>query len=144
MGLDDLIPEKDRNTSGRSSSKKSNNTDDDEDDSAYKVIGSPPNDKHFSEERWEKVKRVIREEFGMSVQKVLNNKPAKERYEILHEAALYNSDAEEDSEYRVEERCEICDVAAKNEAGVTINGVRFCIHHPAVQVKNVLDEEEND
>lgn len=144
MGLDDLIPEHDRDTSG-SSSQGSNS---DKPSDPYQnddliSIGSPPNDKHFNEEQWEKVKRVVREEFGMTVGEV-KTMPSKERYETLHKAVTFNEDQNGDDESKLmsNKRCPVCGRAADN-VGVEISGELFCVEHTAGQVANALEEDEN-
>lgn len=145
MGLDDLIPDHDQNTSGSSSSGRSKDRDKDpyaNDDLIS--IGSPPNDKHFNEEQWEKVKRVVREEFGMSIGEV-KSLPAKERYETLHEAVTFNPDATDRDEHELvsDNRCLVCDRAADN-VGVEIEGYLFCVDHTAGQVAKAIEEESDE
>jgi len=139
MGLDDLVPDDKQSSSSSSSSRPR-----DSDDSPDKVeIGGEPYKKVFTEERWEKVKKVIGREMGLDVNKVVNNYPANERYEIIHEAALAvggELEPDELDNYR-DERCEICGIA-KSEASVTICGDVVCVSHSAGQVAVMLDDDK--
>jgi hypothetical protein len=105
------------------------------------TFGKEPYRKEFTEEKWEKVKRVIRDEFGMTVGEVVNS-PNQERYELLHEAVLFNeSDTDSgDSEHSSNKRCSYCDKAC-DSTSVIIEERRFCVHHTAAQIETVLNDD---
>lgn len=137
MGLNDLTPD-DNGTSSSSTSKTSSSSDRHED---KVVIGKGEYKKVFSEERWERVQKVIRDEMGMNPNEVVNNLPAKEMYSIVHEAATM-ADGEkqpEDSEY-VAERCAICGKAA-DEGAVVVEGLLVHTSHTAGQIESELANE---
>lgn len=142
MALDDLLPDDETVTTSASSTtdESSSSQEKTEDEEEYaKVVGSPPNQKRFTEEKWEEVKRVLVEEFGYSVNSVLH-KPVNERYEILHEAALFPTgelDTDESDHYETRE-CEICG-SAYTEQSLDIEGKVFCPHHTVGQLKRELD-----
>lgn len=143
MALDDLLPDDESatssaNTSQSKSSSSSSKEKTDEEEEFAKVVGSPPNQKKFTEEKWKEVKLVIREEFGYSVGEVLSS-PASERYEILHEAAMFPVGKldEDESEHYQTSRCEICGSAETKDA-LTIEGKVFCPHHTVGQLKREL------
>jgi len=136
MGLDDLVPE-DKSTSSSSSSSKSRQKEN-------KVrIGSEPHKKVFSEDKWKTIKEFIIQEMGLKPSKVVNNYSAKERYEVLHEAALgVEGDKEPEELNNVSNnRCEICGTAV-DQASVEIKGYEVCPQHPAAQVAVLIDEED--
>lgn len=139
MGIDDLIPEDTKSSTSRSSSSNTG-TNDPSEDQELKSIGSEPYDKHFTEGKWEEVKRVIRTEFGMNVNEVLNNKTAEERYDILHEAVTFNPDIDEDVEYVQNERCPVCDSAVMKESTVEFQSEQICVHHTIAQVDKALND----
>lgn len=142
MGLEDLLPD-DESTSSSTSQQKSTSSSSkekkDDEEKYAKVIGAPPNEKKFTEEKWKEVRRVIVEEFGYNVNEVLN-KPSSERYEIIHEAAIFPTDkldADESDHYEPRE-CVICG-SAYTEQALSIEGKVFCPHHTVGQLKRELD-----
>lgn len=148
MGLDDIEGVSKGSSSG-SSKKKSP-----EDDDSKIVIGGDPYKKVFDKEYWEnEVKPVIREEFGMNVNLVLN-KPAERRYEIIHEAATWSPDnkSDEQEELESDRRCKVCGIAADNTSVVLdakdsngeIQRVRSCVHHPVAKVAKELGHTFNN
>lgn len=144
MGLDDLLPENAESKSSpgrtnRSSSSTGNN--DQEQQQFHKVVGNPPNQKKFTEEQWEKVKRVVDREMGLNIQEVVNNTPAEKRYDILHEAILFDEgevEAEEMDNYS-DERCVICGNAT-GAHGAVISGESVHVHHTVGQLAKELDD----
>lgn len=140
MGLDNILPDDaDSSSSSSGGSKRSPSSDTDDD---LKVIGSPPNQKSFTQEKWEGVKKVIYEDTEHSVNEVLNM-PAKRRYEILHEAALTHEGqkAAEDMETYSRDRCFICGKDCTN-SGVTVAGKTVHANHPVMKLKKALEEDE--
>lgn len=138
MGLDDLIPEDvDESTSGVPQKQ----TKTEENDEIVESFGKPPYRKEFKKEQWEKVKRVIRTEFGMKVGEVISS-PNEERYELLHEAIMFvESDKESgESENSSTTRCAYCGGAC-DDIKVVLEGESFCLHHTAAQVHNELHNE---
>jgi len=151
MGLDDIPGvNKDSSSSSSGSSKQKSPEEDDD----FIVIGSDPHKKTFERDYWEnEVAPVIRHEFGMNVNEVLN-KPAKERYEIIHEAATWSGSAEseEQKELETSTRCDICGMHA-DEASIVLEArtpggefrkVRSCVHHPIARTAKVLGQEFED
>jgi hypothetical protein len=142
MTLDDLLPDDKEVSSsasqqGTTSSSSKQKTSDEEE--YAKIIGSPPNEKKFTEEKWEQVRRVIVEEFGYSVNDVLN-RPSSERYEIIHEAAVFPTDEldADESEHYEPRKCAICG-SAYTEQALSIEGKVFCPHHTVGQLRQELD-----
>lgn len=138
MGLDDVIddqvPEEKRSgsRSGGSSSKEKQKV----------IIGSPPNQKEFTKDRWEEVKKAIVEELGYTTQEVLEEMPANKRYEVIHEAALISSKemSSADADTRPTTRdCDICGNMLRDEMEVDISGLKVHAHHTAAQVEKELD-----
>lgn len=140
MGLDDLIPEEAERSSRSSSSGSSEPSDPFANDDLIS-IGSPPNDKHFTEEQYEKVKRVVREEFGMSIGEV-ESLPSNERYKTLHEAVTFNPDLddEEQTDLVEDDRCIVCGDAA-GFSSTHIEGEPVHIHHTVGQLNEVLEDD---
>lgn len=141
MGLDDLVEKKggDPSSSSRGGGrKKSNNRD------IVKDIGSEPHRKKFTEEQWEGVKEMIIQEMEYSVGEVLSM-PNQDRYEILHDAILMyrNEQYIEESDHSTDNRCVVC---GKDSTGtsVEIEGHRVCINHPAITVREEIDEIEDE
>ena len=137
MGLDDLLP----NGTNVSQSPSPSEQDSSSEPDFAKVVGSGRYQKKFTEERWEKVQRVIREAFSYSVNEVLHL-PAEKRYELLHEAVLYDEGKldPDESEGLTECECYFCgNDCTKNN--VEIRGEVFCIHHTAGQVANSLNDD---
>lgn len=141
MGLEDVTDQVKENYSqsspsrGKSSSRPSK---EDLEQENHKVIGSPPHQKVFSEDKWEDVKKVLRDEMGKNVNRVLNM-PAEKRHELLHEAALYSDGDIEETEHQPEQRCPVCGKAA-GDAAVEIGGVRIHVHHTAGQIESAIKE----
>lgn len=140
MGLDDLVPD-DKQTSSSSGgrSRKRNKQKDDKVE-----IGSEPSKKVFTKEKWKKVKTFIKDEMGLSPNEVVNNYKSKERYEILHEAALAvdnEKDPEELNNYS-KRRCKLCENAL-GERGVKLSGYWFCSSHPAAKLEPILGDDED-
>lgn len=138
MGLNDLIPD-DSGTSSSSTSTKSKPPEEQED---KVVIGKGETKKVFDEERWERIKRVIIDEMGLIPNKVVNNYPADERYNIIHEAAMLLDEKTEpeESDYSSTTRCAICGKAA-DDAYVEIEGLIVHTNHTAGQIESELNNE---
>lgn len=142
MALEDLLPDDESTSSSASQqqTKTSSSKEKTDDEEKYaKIIGSPPNQKKFTEDKWKDVRRVLVEEFGYNVNEVLN-KPSSERYEIIHEAALFPTDEldADDSDHYEPRECEICG-SAFTEQALSIEGKVFCPHHTVGQLKRELD-----
>lgn len=135
MGLEDLTPD-DSNTSSRSSTNRTNSQPDE--DEYHKVIGNPPHQKCFTEERWEEVKQEIHNNFEKTVNEILNS-PAKKRYEMLHEAAMASGGELDDDEreFEAKTRCAFCGKSCPS-GGVEIDGEVFHTSHTAAQVADEL------
>lgn len=143
MGLDDLLPEEesvDRSSGSSSGGGSSQKTKDDENLISF---GKEPHRKTFTKERWERIRRIISRDFGLNVNKVLNNYPAQERHKVLHEAALEESSTTDTptSELWKEERCPICDKALDDNV-VELGNVTICRHHPAWIIADELKLED--
>lgn len=138
MGLDDIVPD-DSGTSSSSSSNKSSSSSTQEEEN-LKEIGGGRWKKSFTQEKWEGVKEVIHEEMGVTVNVVLN-KPPKERFQILHEAALIDDGEKkrEEFSYSSSTRCHLCGNACDN-SNVEIEGEKFCPQHSAARIRKALDE----
>lgn len=137
MGLDDVLDGKvpDGKRSGGSSSSS------DQSEQIVK-IGSPPNQKKFTKDRWEEVKEAITGELGYTTQEVLEDMPSNKRHEIVHEAAMISSSDmdPEDSQTRPTKKCPICDEILREEMVVEIAGMEVHAHHTAAQVEKALDQ----
>lgn len=139
MGLEDLLPDDEEVDRSSSSNSGSSKPDDPFQNDDLISIGSPPNDKHFNEEQWEKVKRVVREEFGMKIGEV-KSMPSEKRYETLHKAVTFNEDDEDEPEELVSNtRCGVCGRAADN-VGVEIHGETYCVQHTAGEIAESLED----
>lgn len=140
MGLDDIIPD-DSNSSSRSSPSSTSGSDGPE---IVREIGGGEYQKRFTEEQWEKVKRVIRSKMDYSVDAVLNMR-SEERYEVLHEAVTYNPDVEEgvSEEHKTTLDCYHCGNDCSG-GYVELEGERFCMQHPAAQVAKALGKSIKD
>lgn len=136
MGLEDLVPEDKRDTGQRRSRKKSLKQRDD-----VVVIGSGEYQKAFDEDKWESVKKVLIEEMGLVPNEVVNNFPAQERFQTLHQAAML-----EKKETTLEELgktpnpCDICGTEMGDDGGVDILHLNICTSHPAGQIAEKLNE----
>jgi len=131
MGLDDII------TDHGGSVDSTSSTDEEEDDTVE--VGSGEYKKVFTEEKWEKVRKVITEEMGRNLNHVRNNLPAKEKYSIFHKAATWGSLSESDKdEEKSDTRCVICGKAC-NHNHVVIAGETVCTHHTTAQLANELN-----
>lgn len=138
MGLDDLIPDDvDESTSRVPRDKEKTEAKDD----IVESFGKEPYRKEFTEEQWEKVKRVITTEFGMTVGEVVNS-PNQERYELLHEAIMFSESDKDsgESENSSTTRCYYCGNAC-DDTNVVIEGEKFCVHHTAAQVAATLNDD---
>lgn len=143
MGLDDLLPEgADKSSSSSSSGRKTaSQSSEDEGRDIHKEFGSGNLKKSFTEEQWEKVKRVVEEEFGLNINVVCNGYSAEKRYQVLHEAVMFDDGDEADLPEVIE--CPICE-ADLDTSGVEIEGEQFCVHHTAGQIRSYLDGELED
>lgn len=143
MALEDVLPD-DNDTSSSSSSTRRRRRTPPEDDDDRVVIGSEPNRKVFSQEKWEEVQKVIRDEMEYSVNEV-KHLPAQRRYEVLHEAATWNSDmlTDEQEELKSTKRCIICNKHCSDSC-VEIAGHRVHIHHTAGQINKELKERSSE
>lgn len=141
MGLDDLVPDGAETSSSRGGGGGRNKKPPEEQEDKV-VIGNEPNRKVFTEEKWEEVQRVIVNDFGMQVNEV-KNKPASERYEILHEAALKASEQsyEPDEDLEEDRVCLVCGDAATDDTSVEIEGEMVHIHHTAAKIAKELNDE---
>lgn len=139
MGLEDLVPDEAKTSSSRSGRKKKSK----KQEEGVVTIGSGEFEKTFEEERLERIRKVISQEMGYVPNEVINNFPAEERFEILHEAALIEAqEAEEDELEHTTTRCDICGNAIR-DSGVEISGLVVCTSHPAIQVAKELHGEKD-
>lgn len=106
------------------------------------VIGNPPHEKRFTQERWEQVKDALTGELGYTVREVKNMRSA-ERYEVLHEAAMLSAGEIEvkDTETAQPNKCAICSQRLPDEAVAEIAGEPFCPSHPSAKVAKYFNEE---
>lgn len=144
MTLDDLVSEKTEEAQSQadtSAKERAENRQERINRRYDKVVGSPPNQKAFKQEKWNEVKAVLMNEMGMKVGEVLSS-PSEERYEILHEASMIAENKLDavDSSHTSDQRCPICDTALDN-CFVVIEDKKFCPHHGAIKVAKVLDNE---
>lgn len=138
MGLDDLVPDSAGGSS--SSSRSSRDSSDDDEESEKVIIGSEPYKKVFTDEDWEGIKGIITQEMGYVPNEVVNNYPAEERYEILHEAALlYRSEISEEELSDIPRKCDYCG-AALRDGGVWVGEYYVCASHTAGQLATLDDE----
>lgn len=145
MGLEDITEKVKKNHSSSSSDTSQGNNRNPRkgvsDESEYAVVvGKPPKQKAFTEDQWDDVKEVLMNEMDLNPNKVLNM-PSEERYEILHEAALYSKGDIEDSEHIPQRECDYCGNKLKEDTdvGIEIADSLFCVHHTVGQIKNALD-----
>lgn len=138
MALDDLVPD----DAGGSSSSSSSSKVSPEDNPNLKVIGKGEYRKVFDEETWEDVKLVLIQEMGLTPSEVVNNYPAEERYEVLHEAvSVANQEVSVEELGHEPERCEICGNALGDQA-VTVSEHTVCVHHTVGQLAALENEED--
>ena len=145
MGLGDLptVDDDDDGDSGSPDSQRRNTQSESEDESIVE-IGSGSNKKSFSEEKWEGVKGVIRDETEYTPNEV-KNLPSRKRYKILHEVALVH-DGESKRKNLPSfstQRCASCGVDVTS-IGVEIAGESFCPQHPASKVAKELNQNGDD
>lgn len=136
-GLDDLIPD-DADTSSTSRSQSGSSSSQQE---FIKTFSSANGTKKFTEERWDEIKEVIREDMEFTVGEV-ETMQASERHKVLHEAAMAsNSDYDpEELEYGTDLTCFICDKDC-SYSYVELEDEPFCINHTAAQVAKALGKE---
>lgn len=141
MGLEDLVPEDKRGSSSRSRGKRKKKD--------TVSFGGGRYKKEFTEERWEEIKNTLINEMGLVPNEVVNNYPAEERYEVLHEAALLSK-----RETTLEElgrrptRCGICGKPVGGsgvefsllDGSGDIHEIEICISHTAGQIQVLLEE----
>lgn len=138
MGLEDIVEEKapDDSSSSRSRTRTRDLSDSDE---YFRVVGKPPLQKVFQEkEDWEETAAVLRDEMGYQPNSVLNM-PAEKRFEILHEARLWNEGKLEEMKHETEDRCVICNSACTGSC-TEIAGVKVHVHHTVGQLGSMLEE----
>jgi hypothetical protein len=137
MGLEDALPDGIEVSS--SSSTGSNTSSADED---LVTFGVDNKKKKFTQEQWDQVKEVIKDEFDLTVGEVVDSVSPSKRYEILHEAAVIafgdEDDDEAESEYTSTKTCACCGTGVDN-TGVEIGGKHFCPQHPAIKVAKELN-----
>ena len=136
-GLDDLLPD-DADTSGRSSSRSRSTSSEPE---YAKEFSSSKGTKRFTEERWEEIKREIRDKTEFSVGEVESMKSDK-RHDVLHEVSIssqHDHDPEE-LDYGSETLCAVCGNDC-SDSFVEFEGETVCIQHPAIQVAKALGKE---
>lgn len=145
MGIADLIPVKDRPTETELERRRNEVVIEDETEEQEDIIiGSGSYEKQFSPEKWERVKSVITEEFGLTVDEVVETKSRQDRYDILHDAALKANQSETiESEYTSDCNCIVCGVAT-DKTGVEIESEQVCVHHTAGLVRNAIDENNGN
>lgn len=136
MGLKDLIPDDvDESTSGVP--QNSNQKQDDQE--IVKTFGKPPHRKEFTQKQWDKVQRVVHNEFGMSIGEVISS-PEEERYELLHEAIMFNEGSGDNSPNVSTVRCAYCGDACDG-THVVLEGKKFCVHHTVAQAETELNHD---
>lgn len=140
MGLDDVKGVSKGGSSRSSSNRRSKKSD--EKDEIVQTVTHAGKKKEFTKERWEKVKKVIRQEMDYSVNEVLNNLSAKERYETVHEAATWNPNdlTDKQKELKTEDRCYVCG-KANSQATVEIDGKPVHVHHTVGQLASEIGEK---
>lgn len=136
-GLDDLLPD-DADTSSSSSPGSKSSSSEPE---YVERFSSSKGTKQFTEERWEEVKKEIRDKTPFTVEEV-KNMESKARHDVLHEISISSlHDKEPDElEHGSDVLCNVCG----NDCSTTfveIEGEKFCIQHPAIQVAQSLDKE---
>lgn len=146
MGLKDIVDdaseESDSTQSRKSGSESYEHRQQKIKEEHHKVVGTPPKQKAFSKEKWQDVKKYIRNHMSLTVNEILHS-PADERHEMLHEAAL-GADGdleEEDKNYPPEVKCAICGKDAEHSK-VELEGETFHVHHSAGQVASELGKLE--
>lgn len=140
MGLEDIVEEKapDDSSSSRSRTRRKDHSDSDK---YFKVVGKPPLQKVFQEEEdWVQTAEVLRDEMGYMPNEVLNM-PAEQRFELLHEARLWNKGELEKLENETEDRCVICNKACTGSC-TEIAGVNVHVHHTVGQLGSLLEGEK--
>lgn len=141
MGLDD-IQGVGKSGSSRSSPNRQSSQDDEEE--VVQTVSHGSRKKKFTEEAWDKVKTVIRDEFEYTVEEVLNNLSSSKRYEVVHEAATWNPDdlTEEQENLKTERRCVVCGKATSHsEVTTEIDGQRVHTHHTVAQLDKALRDK---
>lgn len=130
MGLDDLIPEGKEDTSSRGRRRTKPDT---------VSFGSGNLKKEFTEERWEEVKSTLVNEMGLVPNEVVNNYPAQERFDALHEAALLSQQEITPEELKEQpDKCYICGRA--NMGLIEVKGLDMCASHTVGELQEALDE----
>lgn len=141
MGLDDIVKEKAPDDS-QSTSSRTRRRDHSDSDKYFKVVGKPPLQKVFQEEEdWKETAEVLRDEMGYMPNEVLNM-PAEKRFELLHEARLWNEGELEEMKNKTEDRCAICKKACTGGC-VEINGINMHVSHTVGELNVLLEEKEN-
>lgn len=129
MGLEDLIPEGKEDTSSRRTQKQKEDT---------VVFGGGRHRKEFTKERWEEIKSTLINEMGLVPNEVVNNYPAQDRYEALHEAALLSKrEISLDELKKQPVRCDICGKAV-GDSGVEFEGLTVHINHTMGELQEAL------
>lgn len=133
MGLDDVIDTDDSSSSSSSRTRSDSSSED------LITIGSPPNEKKFKEEKWEEVKKIIRNKMEYSVNEV-KHLPSGKRYEVLHEAATWDEEelTEKQEELKSDTNCIVCGRDC-SKSGVELEGEMVCVNHPAAKVAKHLE-----
>lgn len=134
-GLDDLLPD-DADTSGRSSSRSSTSSGPEYVKEFHTNSGKV---KKFTEERWEDIKREIRDKSEYTVGEV-ESMEADKRHEVLHELAIsseHDKDPDE-LEHGSDVLCAACGADCSRSYTV-IRGEEFCLHHPIAQAVKETD-----
>jgi hypothetical protein len=141
MGLDELLPD-DEEVSSSSSSSSTSGSDEDDEVEYVETFSSDKGTKKYTEEQWEKMEEVIRQETEYTVGGA-KNLPAEKRHDVMHEVALIaTSDYEaEEAENTTDKRCVVCGNACSRDY-VKLEGHRVHVMHNVAQVGEAIDEKE--
>lgn len=138
MGLEDALPDDVEPSSSSSSSNSSSLSDD------KVVIQGESSKRVFEEEKWERIKTLIEEEYDESLNEVLNNWSASDRYEFIGEVARHDIRNRHglDQEPGEEVRCEYCDKVVTVSA-VELHGHVYCRNHTVGEIELELEDDED-
>lgn len=145
MGLEDALPDDvEPSSSSSSSSTTSSGTSGSVDDDKIVVHGDSSKKRIFDEDKWERVKKLVEEEYDESLNEVLNNWSAEDRYEFIGEVAKHDTRNRHGLDQEPGEKitCEYCGKEVTVVA-VELHGHVYCRNHTVGEIHLELDEDEN-
>lgn len=135
MGLDDLIPDKDKQSgsSGGISNKASSET------SSAETISYSGSSKYLSGERWRDIIEIMENELEITYGELAEKSP-NEQEEILQQAdkLVSGMGTWTGTEFEIETRCIVCGHDCTDD-GVIIEGYNVCRGHSAQEVRTAIN-----